>query len=171
MIWPILFLASVVIANWLVVYVGPVWVFPGLYAPAGVYMAGLAFTFRDFTQERYGATNVVLLIGVGAIISFQVASPPVAVASAAAFLVSELADLLVYTPLRARYAPGGRGFFVAVAASNFVALIVDSVVFLWLAFGSLLYLPGQLIGKSWMTLIAAFVIWWRLRGYVLPRRA
>ena len=33
-----------------------------------------------------------------------------------------------------------------------VGLVVDSMVFLWLAFGSLDFLPGQIIGKAWMVL-------------------
>ena len=33
-------------------------------------------------------------------------------------------------------------------------LVVDSIVFLWLAFGSLDFLLGQIIGKAWMVLLA-----------------
>jgi hypothetical protein len=33
-------------------------------------------------------------------------------------------------------------------------LVVDSLVFLWLAFGSLDFLLGQILGKSWMVLLA-----------------
>lgn len=33
-------------------------------------------------------------------------------------------------------------------------LVVDSIVFLWLAFGSLDFLLGQIIGKTWMVLLA-----------------
>ena len=35
-----------------------------------------------------------------------------------------------------------------------VGLVVDSLVFLWLAFGSLDFLLGQVIGKTWMVLLA-----------------
>jgi hypothetical protein len=45
-----------------------------------------------------------------------------------------------------------------VAASNAVGLAADSLIFLWLAFGSLAFLPGQLLGKAWMTLAAVAVI-------------
>ena len=48
-----------------------------------------------------------------------------------AFLVSELADLAVYEPIRKR------GWLPAVVASNIVGICVDSALFLWLAFGSL----------------------------------
>ena len=43
---------------------------------------------------------------------------------------------------------------LAVAASSGVGLVVDSFVFLWLAFGSLAFLNGQIIGKAWMVLLA-----------------
>jgi queuosine precursor transporter len=79
-------------------------------------------------------------------------------ASAAAFLLSELADLAVYTPL------ARRRLVAAVAASSLCGLVVDSVVFLWLAFGSLNFLLGQIIGKSWMVLLSIpFVAWLRHR--------
>jgi hypothetical protein len=39
--------------------------------------------------------------------------------------------------------------------------VVDSALFLWLAFGSLDYLAGQVIGKSYSTIavVAAVLIW------------
>ena len=49
-------------------------------------------------------------------------------------------------------------------ASSVVGLIVDSIVFLWLAFGSLDFLVGQVVGKAWMVLLSIpFVAWLRRR--------
>jgi uncharacterized PurR-regulated membrane protein YhhQ (DUF165 family) len=76
------------------------------------------------------------------------------VASATAFLLSELADFAVYTPLQSR------GLVLAVFASGVVGLVVDSVLFLWLAFGNLDYLAGQILGKLWMVLLALPVVYW-----------
>jgi hypothetical protein len=43
-------------------------------------------------------------------------------------------------------------------------LVVDSIVFLWLAFGSLDFLAGQVVGKAWMVLLSIpFVAWLRRR--------
>lgn len=70
-------------------------------------------------------------------------------AAHAQFLVSESADFAVYTPLEER------GWLAAVVASNVVGTIVDSALVLWLAFGSLTFLKGQVVGKLWMTAIAA----------------
>ena len=53
---------------------------------------------------------------------------------------------------------------LAVLASSLIGLVVDSIVFLWLAFGSLEFLPGQIIGKLWMVLLAIpFVAYLRRR--------
>lgn len=146
------YLGTIVAANWTITRFGAVPVGLGLLAPAGVYFAGLAFTLRDLLHEAAGTVWVVLAIAAGAALSFVVASPALALASAAAFGLSELADLLVYTPLR------HRRWMLAVAASNVVGLVVDSVLFLTLAFGSLAFLPGQVVGKAWMTLLAVVLL-------------
>lgn len=156
------YLATVFAANWAIQRYGLVPVGFGLKAPAGVYFAGLAFTLRDLTQRMLGRAAVVAAILVGAALSAVVA-PRYALASGAAFLLSELADFSVYTPLEER------GWIRAVAASNVVGLLVDSVVFLWLAFGSLEFLGGQVVGKVWMTALAVAVLF-PLRGMPGGRR-
>jgi hypothetical protein len=40
---------------------------------------------------------------------------------------------------------------------------VDSIVFLWLAFGSLDFLLGQIIGKGWMVLLSLPLVAWLRR--------
>lgn len=153
------YIGTIVAANWAVATIGPVPVGFGLVAPAGVYVAGLAFTLRDLLHEMAGTLVVLAAIAAGAAVSWLAASPALAVASAAAFGLSELADLAVYAPLRRR-----RWLF-AVAASNTVGLLADSVLFLTLAFGNLAYLPGQIVGKAWMTVAAVALLagWRRLR--------
>lgn len=131
--------ANLAISRWGLVPVGF-----GLMAPAGVYFAGLAFTLRDVTHRTLGRWAVVAAILVGALLSLLVSSR-FAFASAAAFLVSELCDFSVYEPVRRK------GWLPAVVASNIVGLCVDSVLFLWLAFGSLAFVEGQIVGKAWMT--------------------
>ena len=55
-----------------------------------------------------------------------------------------------------------RHWIGAVVASNVVGLIADSVLFLWLAFGSMEFLGGQIVGKGWMTVAAVIVLMiWR----------
>jgi queuosine precursor transporter len=161
--WPLVaYIATIFAANWAIVTFGPVPVGFGLMAPAGVYFAGLAFTFRDLTQDALGRRWTFGAIIIGAALS-ALLSGPLALASGVAFLVSETADLLVYTPLRERR------WLTAVAASNVVGLVIDSALFLWLAFGSLALLAGQVVGKLEMTILAVVVLWvWRA---VLPRYA
>jgi uncharacterized PurR-regulated membrane protein YhhQ (DUF165 family) len=144
------FLLTIPAANWLIGNVGttcvpdgpclvPVW--PGIMAPSGVLMIGAALVLRDAVHQHLSARWALGLIIAGALLSGLVAPPALVIASAAAFLLSELADFAVYAPLRSR------NLYAAVAASSLVGAIVDSAFFLLLAFGSLQFLPGQVIGK------------------------
>lgn len=152
------FIACVPAANWLIGNLGTVCVpqgpclIPvapfGITAPSGVLMIGLALVLRDLVQRRLGKAWVLGAILAGAALSGLVAPPALVAASVAAFLLSELADFAVYTPLQRR------GLIRAVILSSLVGLAVDSVVFLYLAFGSLDYLAGQIIGKAWMVLLS-----------------
>jgi hypothetical protein len=81
-------------------------------------------------------------------LSILVAPPSLVVASGLAFLISEFADFAIYTPLQQRR------LMLAVVASSCLGLMVDSVVFLWLAFNSLAFLPGQVVGKLWAVLFS-----------------
>ena len=156
------FIACVPAANWLIGNVGTVCVpqgpclIPvapfGITAPSGVLMIGLALVLRDLVQRRLGKSWTLGAILVGAALSGLVAPPALVLASAVAFLLSELADFAVYTPLQKR------GLVRAVVLSSLAGLCVDSVVFLYLAFGSLDYLAGQIIGKAWMVLLSIPVI-------------
>jgi uncharacterized PurR-regulated membrane protein YhhQ (DUF165 family) len=152
------FAATIPAANWLIGHVGTVCVpngpclIPvgfGLMAPSGVLMIGIALVLRDLVQHWAGALAALAAIAVGAALSFFVAVPSLALASAAAFLASELADLAVYTPLQRR------GMALAVIASGIAGAIVDSALFLWLAFGSLDLLAGQTVGKLYASVIFA----------------
>ena len=155
------FALSIPAANWMIgnfgtfcVPDGPcvIPVAPGLDAPSGVLMVGLALVLRDLVQRSLGFKWALAAVIVGAALSGFVAVSSLIIASATAFLLSELADLLVYTPLQKR------GLILAVVASSIVGLVVDSIVFLYLAFGSLDYMSGQIVGKMWMVLLAIPVI-------------
>jgi queuosine precursor transporter len=170
-----LFALTIPVANWLIGHVGTaclappgpcvVPVAPGVTAPSGVMMVGVALVLRDLVQRRLGAAMSALAILIGAGISALVAPPALILASAVAFLLSEFADLAVYTPL------ARRRLVAAVIASSCAGLVIDSIVFLWLAFGSLDFLFGQIIGKAWMVLASIpFVAWLRRRDERLGLR-
>jgi uncharacterized PurR-regulated membrane protein YhhQ (DUF165 family) len=159
------YIATIFGANWAIEHYGIVSVGFGLSAPAGVYFAGLAFTFRDLVHEWLGRRWAVAAILAGACLSWFV-SPTFAAASGIAFLLSELADFSVYSRIRER------SWLSAVALSNTVGLVVDSVLFLWLAFGSLAFIEGQIVAKAYMTILAVAVLWYvrRVRDLSLRGR-
>ena len=152
-----LFLACIPLANWMIGHVGTVClpngpclipVAPGVMAPSGVLMIGAALVLRDIVQRLMGPVWALVAIAAGTALSLLLAPPALVLASGAAFLLSELADFAVFTPLQRRR------LLLAVLASSAVGLVVDSIVFLTLAFGSLDYLGGQILGKAWALLIA-----------------
>jgi uncharacterized PurR-regulated membrane protein YhhQ (DUF165 family) len=137
----------------------------GIVAPAATFAVGLTFTLRDVVQSVFGKWAALAAILLGSAISALVA-PAFVLASTIAFLVSELADLAVYTPLAQRNRIG------AVALSNTVGLAVDSWLFLTLAFGSLALLPGLIVCKALMTVLVIAAMWaWRGRHGVLAGNA
>jgi len=163
-VYLVLYMLCIPAANWMIGNVGTfcvpnggpcmVPVAPGLMAPSGVLTVGLALVLRDLVQRRLGRWWSLAAIAVGAALSALLAAPSLVIASTAAFLLSELADFAVYTPLQQRR------FILAVIASSAVGLIVDSMLFLWLAFGSLDFLVGQIVGKAWMVVVSLPFIWW-----------
>ena len=162
-----LFCLTIPIANWMLGHVGTVCppnnpclipVAPGLMAPSGVAMIGIALVLRDLVQRRLGAGFSLAAILVGTALSAAVAPQQLVVASATAFFISESADFAIYTPL------ARRRLILAVVLSSAVGLVLDSLVFLWLAFGSLDFLLGQVVGKAWMVLLSIpFIAYLRRR--------
>src|SRR5512143_1136122 len=153
----VLFCLTIPAANWMIGNVGTICVSngpcllpvaPGIMAPSGVLMVGAALVLRDLVQRRLGVEFGIGAIVGGAALSAGLAPGSLVLASATAFLLSEFADFAVYTPL------ARRRLVLAVVASSAVGLVIDSIVFLWLAFGSLEFLLGQIVGKAWMVLVA-----------------
>jgi uncharacterized PurR-regulated membrane protein YhhQ (DUF165 family) len=180
-LYSIAFLACIVAANFVTTEYGMVPVGFGLMATAGTYFAGLTFVLRDSVQDavrrslpgrprdRDVALRVMALILAGAGLSYLLAVtvfeadpaflPPgvtpvsIALASGVAFLVSELADLLVYTPLRSE------GYVRAAVASNVVGAVVDTILFLWIAgFVVADAFAGQVVGKVLVTVVVVVLV-------------
>jgi len=141
-------LVAVLGANYVTTRFGMVPVGFGLVATAGTYFAGATFVLRDALQNAAGKAATLAVIAACALLSFLIADPFIAIASAVAFGLSELADLAVYTPLRKR------GYIRAAVASNVVGAFVDTVVFLSIAgFPVMAALPGQMVGKLIVTAV------------------
>lgn len=147
------FLGCILAANYGTTEYGMVPVGFGLTATAGTYLAGLMFVLRDSLQDIAGKRATAALIVAGAALSFAVSDPFIALASGVAFLVSEVADLAVYTPLRRR------GYIRAAITSNIVGSFVDTVLFLWIAgFPIWSAVPGQMVGKVAVTALVVVLV-------------
>jgi uncharacterized PurR-regulated membrane protein YhhQ (DUF165 family) len=142
------FLGCIITANYVTTRYGMVPVGFGLVATAGTYFAGASFVLRDSVQDTSGRRWVVALIAAGAVLSFLIAAPFIALASAVAFLLSETADFAIYQPLRRR------GYIRAAIASNIAGTLVDTFAFLWIAgFPIQRAFAGQLVGKLTITAV------------------
>jgi uncharacterized PurR-regulated membrane protein YhhQ (DUF165 family) len=102
-----------------------------------------------------GRVWVLALVIAGAALSLLVSPPALAIASAAAFLLSELADFAVYDRLRRR------GMALAVLLSGLVGAALDSLLFSWLAFGTVAWAPGLILAKVYASALFAAWLWWR----------
>ena len=159
----VLYGGSILAANWLIRNVGtttlpdgthllPVGF--GLLAPSGSYAAGVTFVARDVVQRSMGRAAAIVAVVAGTLLSALV-DPRLALASGSAFFFSEMVDLGVYTPLERR------NFALAVLLSGVAGSIVDSVIFLGVAGIPLaVALPGLLLAKLWVQLLATPVAAW-----------
>jgi uncharacterized PurR-regulated membrane protein YhhQ (DUF165 family) len=144
------YLGSIVVANLLVMNFGIIQV-AGLSFPAGAVAVGFTFTARDLIQRRFGKWGCWIWMFVASGIS-AVFSPTLALASLGAFIVAEGLDWAVFTasPLSFR----GR-----VIVSNLVGTPLDSIVFVYLAFGPIWdAMWGQTIIKLASSLLIVFLI-------------
>jgi len=115
-------------------------------------VVGFIFVARDFAQREIGHRVIIAMLLAG-VLSYIMASPFVAVASLAAFLVSEFADWAVYSFT-------GRPLAQRVLLSSALGTPLDSGIFLALI-GHF-----SVIGVVVMTLskmLGALVVWWMIR--------
>ena len=108
----------------------------GLAVPAGVFMIAPIFTLRDSLHRTYGARMVTILILVASAFSYGLSIVlgnemlgRVTIASVIAFFVSENVDTFVYHLTRRK------SWMTRVLSSNAVSSLVDSILFIGIAFG------------------------------------
>lgn len=87
-------------------------------------VVGFIFVVRDFAQREIGH-KVLFAMLVGGIISWFMATPAIAVASIAAFAISELTDWAVFSFT-------GYRFSQRILLSSLISTPIDSMVFLGL---------------------------------------
>jgi uncharacterized PurR-regulated membrane protein YhhQ (DUF165 family) len=141
MIWPIIYIAAVLAANYTATWFIPLPIF-GLVA-VGTLLFGATFTARDYVH-RLGRPRVYAMIVIAAMSSAGLAwlgSTPwrVVFASVVAIVLSEAADTEVYQKLLAR------PWLLRVTGSNLVSIPLDTVMFNLVAFGGVF---------SWLVLVS-----------------
>lgn len=142
------YVGTVLLANVVTSQFGLVTAGFGLLVPAGTYTAALALSLRDAVQEFAGRSWVWIGIAAGTVLSVLVADGRIALASGAAFALSEFLDMMVYSRLRER------SWRLALVSSNAVGSVADTVLFLWLSgFGlTASAVGGQVLVKAvWVT--------------------
>jgi uncharacterized PurR-regulated membrane protein YhhQ (DUF165 family) len=147
-----LYIALIVAVNYGFTVVPLVKLPDGTMWPPMSLVVGFIFVVRDFAQREIGH-KVLLAMLAGAALSYVMASPFVAAASVAAFLVSELADWAVYSFTR-------RPLAQRVLLSSAIGTPLDSAVFLALI-GHF-----SVAGMATMTaskMLGALAVWWLLR--------
>ena len=152
MAWTILYIAAILGVNYGFSVTAPIEVF-GVFLPPMTFVVGAIFVIRDFAQRQIGHW-VWLAMGVGVLLSYLMADPFVATASAAAFLVSEAADWAVYTFTK-------MPFHQRILLSSVVSTPVDSTVFLvMIGFASI---PAIALMTASKMVVAVAVWWWERR--------
>ena len=147
-----IYIALIVAVNWAFSVVDPVILPNGAAWPPVSLIVGFIFVSRDFAQREIGHWVIIAMLAGGAI-SYFMASPQIAMASVAAFLVAEFIDWAVYTFT-------GRTLSQRILLSSIVATPVDSAVFLYMAgFGS----PFAVLIQTLSKLAGAVIVWWIVR--------
>jgi uncharacterized PurR-regulated membrane protein YhhQ (DUF165 family) len=147
----IAYIVSIVAVNIGFVYIPPVPLLGEMFPPMSL-IVGLIFIARDFAQREIGH-KVLGAMAVGAILSYLMADPFVAIASVIAFAISEMVDWGVYTytkrPLRDR-----------ILLSSALGTPVDSAVFL-LILG--FFSPLGFLLMTLAKMLTAVILWWKLK--------
>ena len=147
----IAYIFSIVLINIGFIYVPLIPFFDTMYPPMTL-LVGLVFILRDYAQREVGHKVIIAML-VGALLSYFMADPFIAVASLVAFMVSETVDWGVYAitdkPIHQR-----------ILLSSFISTPIDSALFLYmLGQFSLLATVTMFVSK----MLAAFIIWHFLR--------
>ena len=147
-----LYIALIYLVNYAFSVVPPIELPGGIMWPPVALLVGFIFVVRDFAQREIGH-YVLLAMGVGVGLSYFMADPHVAIASAVAFSISELVDWAVYSFTKRKLSD-------RILASSLLGTPVDSVAFLsMIGFFSIAGAVAMTVSK----LIGAFIVWWLIR--------
>ena len=148
MFYAFLYVANVVLVNWLFTVIPPLALPGGEVWPPASLIVGFTFVIRDYAQREIGHYVLAAMLA-GGLLSWGMAGPEVAFASVAAFLTSEILDWAVYTWT-------GRPFSQRVLLSSLLSTPVDSAVFLALV--GFISVPAVLLMTA-SKMVGAFVVY------------
>lgn len=152
MIAAIVYVALIALVNWAFAVI-PLVELPGgdLWSPVAL-IVGFVFVVRDFAQRAIGH-KVLFAMLAGCAISWWMASPALALASAGAFAIGELADWSMYTFTK-------KPFSQRILYSSLLGVPLDSVFFLsFIGIAS----PGGIAIMSASKLFGAFAVFLLVR--------
>ena len=150
MILVFIYLLSVVLANMLILWLGP----QAAVITAFLFI-GLDLSLRDKLHDQWHGKQLwwkmlVLICGGSAIsIVLNWDALPIALASATAFLAAGVGDALVYAGLHKKR------FMIRANGSNVAGSAIDSIVFPTLAFG--MFMPEIVLGQFVAKFVGGFL--------------
>ena len=152
-----LYLAAIIIANLTTAVFGPSWSIINAFV-----LIGLDLTTRDYLHEAWHKGRwwkLSLLIAAGSIISWLLNKDAgqIAVASFVAFASAGIIDTIVYHLLK------DKAHILKVNGSNILSSATDSLLFPWIAFGSMM--PWITIGQFVAKVIGGFGYFYLLRRF------
>ncbi len=149
--WTALYVASIVIVNWMFTNIAP-WATPlgDLYLANIV--VGFVFVLRDYAQRETGH-YVLFATALAGIITWFMVDPMIAMASVTAFIISETADWAYYSFTK-------RPLSQRILYSSLIAVPLDTLSFQ--------YLAGYLTPAAFATEVASkalgvLMVWYLLR--------
>ena len=150
--WTGIYIAAIVLVNWLFENLSPMSTPLGDFRLAAV-VVGVVLVLRDYAQREVGHKILLATFAAG-VITWYMTTPALAVASLTAFFISEMADWAIFSftrrPLQSR-----------ILISSLVSVPLDSFAFLYLAsFLSLSTFSMQVVSKA----AGVMVVWMLLRA-------
>jgi len=117
----LIYILTIILVNIGFTLIPPIDIGFGLFAPMSI-VAGAVFVARDYAQRAVGDVVLVAMI-VGCFVSYELADPNVAIASAVSFAFSEFIDWLIFSLTK-------KPFNERVLISSLIAAPIDTAVFL-----------------------------------------
>lgn len=150
--WVALYIAAIVLVNWLFTAVAP-WSTPlgDLYIANVV--VGFVFVLRDYAQRALGHKVLLATLAAGLVTYFMV-DPVIALASVTAFVLSEMTDWGIFSFTK-------RPLYERILVSSLIAVPLDTLAFQ--------YLAGYLTPAAFATEVASkalgvLAVWYLLRA-------